>query len=62
MSNPPEIATHYPEHIQRLVGYTVRGALYISSSPLRRTEQLFSHKQYHLRCKLWNLLRLPTPA
>ena len=26
MSNPPEIATHYPEHIQRLVGYTVRGA------------------------------------
>ena len=45
MSNPPEIATHYPEHIQRLVGYTVRGASYIFTTPLRRTGQRFSRKQ-----------------
>ena len=26
VSNPPEIAKNYPDHIQRLCGYTVRGA------------------------------------
>lgn len=25
-SNPPELATRYPTHIQKLVGYTVRAA------------------------------------
>jgi hypothetical protein len=33
VSNPPEIATHYAEHIQRLCGYTVRG---VSSQAIRR--------------------------